>query len=780
MMNNIYQNNRKTVDYLKFENKIYENYNHFPIGLIIIEKDEKEFKLSIINNYAYDIFDLYHDSDFEDLKKQMQKFKKWENNTLQELNLYNYIFINNSSKEFCGTFISSLSMIYVKINNYNNCIFLSIDNYNDERKDLQINLVKSLKYQYLVTLYHELNNPLNALMNISDDINFEPNIEGKKDIENLKLKLKQINLLVILIKIFIKNFIWYFRVIFELTNNIETNSISKINLEYLFTKNINKYKNLFKYKEIGYEKNYNFLRDKFILSDSKHMNNFFSGIFVYLYHILPKKNGFTITHSILKEERLKINFIKIVKNPNHKGRRSIILEDIDLNNKKSFEFSQSVQTIEITKELLLRLSNMLNLKLKFYTETESDDLILSIILKFSYEKLDILEDEDISEFTPQQKLITLNGINRTIPIYNNWQSFINDGHIEVDNNSSSQIQTSLTTINLNNTTNTNNINYNYNINISVPNDNIYNNNYSQYGFFINNNNKTKNSEQNDILNLENDPFIRMTKEKNPFTKETNTNKLNDSFVSGSNTVLSGIYNNNDEEDTIFKHHSSHQINIYSYNPLYYQKKFDINYNNNELKLNKKAISYEKSNKTVNINNKTIKEKNIPKMIKFQSNKTENLQRNNFKIKKLKNKKKIKCNRCNDVLLCDDEEFNLSTIKNMLKKFNVNCDLSSNGQECIDSILKKKKLNCNCDKKNYKLILLDMMMPIMNGFDTSKKIQEMIDNKEINDLKIVIVSAHIEDNLIESLKQFKCIVEEISKPLKKKKLEEILNNYYFKK
>jgi hypothetical protein len=321
---NIYPKNGKTLDYLNFENKIQVNYNNFPIGLIIIDKDDKEFKLRLINNYALDILELYHDVEFEDLKNQMKNFKKWENSSLQEIDLYNYIFINQITNCHCGTFISSLSMIFVKVKNFENSFFISIDNYNDERKDLQINLVKSLKYQYLVTLYHELNNPLNALMNISDDYNFESNNEGKKDFDDIKLKLKQINLLVILIKIFIKNFIWYFRVIFELTNNIETNSISKINLEYLFTKNINKYKNLFKYKEIGYEKNYNFLRDKFILSDSKHMNNFFSGIFVYLYHILPKKNGFTITHSILKEERLKINFIKIVKNQNHKGRRSII------------------------------------------------------------------------------------------------------------------------------------------------------------------------------------------------------------------------------------------------------------------------------------------------------------------------------------------------------------------------------------------------------------------------------------------------------------------------
>ena len=116
---------------------------------------------------------------------------------------------------------------------------------------------------------------------------------------------------------------------------------------------------------------------------------------------------------------------------------------------------------------------------------------------------------------------------------------------------------------------------------------------------------------------------------------------------------------------------------------------------------------------------------------------------------------------------------------MLKKFKIECDLSSNGQECIDAILNKKKISCNCDKKDYKLIFLDMMMPVMNGLEAAKKIQEMIDNKEINDdLKIIIVSAHIEENLLNELKNIKCICDEVNKPLKKCKLEELLNTFYF--
>ena len=810
---NIYPKNGKTLDYLNFENKIQVNYNNFPIGLIIIDKDDKEFKLRLINNYALDILELYHDVEFEDLKNQMKNFKKWENSSLQEIDLYNYIFINQITNCHCGTFISSLSMIFVKVKNFENSFFISIDNYNDERKDLQINLVKSLKYQYLVTLYHELNNPLNALMN--NDCNC---IEEKKKMneKEIILKFKQLNLLAMLIKMFIKNFIWYFRVIFELSNNIIINTNSKINLEYLFFKNLNKYESLFKYKEIDYEKDFIFFRDIFISTDGKHLTNFLRGIFVYLYHILPKKNGFTVKSTILKEEKIKINFIKTIKSPQIGRRRSKVLDDLEFNFKKEFDLSRSVQTIEITKELLFRLASMLNIRIKFYSENE--DLIISIILPFSFEKEGIEEKDDIREFSPRQKLLALNGINRTVPIYNIWQTSFTDNPNDIDNISSSPIQTCLTTQN----NLTNHTNYNYNITVTGPNDN-YTNIINQESIFSssniindkkkhqNQNYNKKTTEQNELYKLENDPFIRMTKEKNPFIRELNNEKRDDSFNSyskKSNSDSDSEEENKEvyveEENNCFLNYSNQSKNFYTYNAENYQNNMDLNLNKSEI-ITKKSITYQKQNEMklnsqitekkkknyeTNIENMKKKyETNIidPNRIKTKmkdKSKTDNLninKSNNLNINNniKNNKNNNNCKRCNDVLLCDDEEFNLSTIKNMLKKFKVNADISTNGKECLDSILKKKELNCNCNKSSYKLLLLDMMMPVMDGFEAAKKIQELINKKEINDcLKIVIVSAHIESNLVKSLKELKCVVEEVAKPLKKTKLEEILNNYYF--
>ncbi len=64
----------------------------------------------------------------------------------------------------------------------------------------------------------------------------------------------------------------------------------------------------------------------------------------------------------------------------------------------------------------------------------------------------------------------------------------------------------------------------------------------------------------------------------------------------------------------------------------------------------------------------------------------------------------------------------------------------------------------------------MTMPIMNDLETAKRIQRMIEIS--NNIKIIIVSAHIEENLLKELKNMKCIIEIIQKTLKKSKFEEL--------
>ena len=467
--------------------------------------------------------------------------------------------------------------------------------------------------------------------------------------------------------------------------------------------------------------------------------------------MIPRKGGFEHKFNIIKDNKIKINFHNNEQIKKSDRRKSKIINDIDFSFKEEFDFSKTVQTIEMTKKLLLNMSEILKIKFKIYEEEEN--ILLSIILPYIIEKEDI---EIINEDSQEKKDIIIEAINRKlIDSINEDSKYLDNITSHINKKYSSNIHSS-------SIINSNNPLYNIKINgDELKKNSIKNNNNNNNNININNSfQNTKNDEKLELISLENDPFLKVTKDKNFKTMEisndTEISNISISEIKQSKTTQPKRKNYSNEESVHFNDKFRPIKNGYLAVGRLSVK--NISFNTKEKQdiiLNEISISY---------NNK-ITAKTTP--------------RENSSFEIIKNSNINKCN-CNDVLLCDDETFNLSSLKNMLKKFNIECDSSTNGKECIDAIENKKKLMCNCDKKNYKLIFLDMMMPIMNGLDTAKKIEKMIDDKEIYELKIIIVSAHIEENLLKQLKNIKCIVEMIHKPLKKSKLEELLNTYYFTK
>ena len=116
---------------------------------------------------------------------------------------------------------------------------------------------------------------------------------------------------------------------------------------------------------------------------------------------------------------------------------------------------------------------------------------------------------------------------------------------------------------------------------------------------------------------------------------------------------------------------------------------------------------------------------------------------------------------------------------MIKNLGYESDKAYNGEECINLIKEKQKLNCKCNKNYYKIIFLDIVMPVLDGIKAAKKIEEMIDNKEINEnTQIVFVSGNIDGNdLKNSLLQIKCVKECLQKPVKMDRYQKILEKYY---
>jgi CheY-like chemotaxis protein len=69
------------------------------------------------------------------------------------------------------------------------------------------------------------------------------------------------------------------------------------------------------------------------------------------------------------------------------------------------------------------------------------------------------------------------------------------------------------------------------------------------------------------------------------------------------------------------------------------------------------------------------------------------------------------------------------------------------------------------------------MPVLDGIKTAKKVQEMIDNKEINEnIKIIFVSGNIDgENLKNSLLQMDCVKECLQKPVRIDKYQKIIDD-----
>ncbi len=113
------------------------------------------------------------------------------------------------------------------------------------------------------------------------------------------------------------------------------------------------------------------------------------------------------------------------------------------------------------------------------------------------------------------------------------------------------------------------------------------------------------------------------------------------------------------------------------------------------------------------------------------------------------------------LIADDMYTNRLRIKTLLRNLGHTCDESVNGQDAIDKIIANE----------YDIVLVDIEMPVMNGFETVKYIRENLEGKKKN-LPVVIISSH------GSLSYFRDYDTYgyngvLSKPFTQEKLENIL-------
>ena len=246
----------------------------------------------------------------------------------------------------------------------------------------------------------------------------------------------------------------------------------------------------------------------------------------------------------------------------------------------------------------------------------------------------------------------------------------------------------------------------------------------------------------DIIKEENEKKFNTIKKK-PINNEDNNNYLDDK--------------NNNDQKTIF------DTSIKENETLFLKAIQESNYHQAKTRTRQKTFKKLKYSKS--LGNKTLKKK--------FSESDDDYEESDISLNSGQ-----QCN-CADILVVDDEEFNVMASQKMLKNLGFESDAAYNGEECINLINEKLKLNCKCKNNYYKIIFLDIVMPIMDGKETAKEIQRMIDNNIIsNKTKIIFISGNIDgSDLKKSLLEINCVKECLQKPVQISKYQKLLEKYY---
>ena len=714
----------------------------FPTGIMILsnynnndlkKEDKQNNKLNEIifaNSFIREIFqetfiinteqeDNHNINYLNNLKKDLIKFRKWEINKLSELTLYDSIF-NNNNKDSIETYFSDYYMIYVKIKFISNYILISIDNFDNERVELRKKIIKSISFQHLTTIHHELNNPLNGLINIIEQVN--PNI------------IPQINLSVFLIKRVIKKFILYSKSILD-SIQMGNNILSIINLKFVIEKIINNMKILFDYKRIKLNLNegFNLLNNFLFKCDEYYLKEYFKNIFMYLYYIVHKDEEiylFCKYDEDLYSPQLIISFKKKEKNHINYLTKESLKRTIDFC--EHLEIKETVKSLEITKEILERISNILNCKITFDFDEETYlELNFETIIRRDCFEQDSNMESDINEFSKSFIL--------KVPIFGNYDTFKNLNNKGIINNTKKiliQEKGKEQNISIQNTEDN-----------TIPNSNINYDKIKKLTHFniiiepkqslISNKSLKSLKKIDDIVELSRDPIIDhlKTPKRSKFDNSNNLffhqNKYN-TYIK--KECLSKVLSRNKSLKTVLRSKSGKTCNKF----ITFSFKLKQNNNNSCFYKVKTKFNSDKKNYL----------------------KTD-LSNSSFSIIKKKE---------NDILVVDDEEFNLNCMKNLLKLEKNKADYAINGEECIKKVI---------ENPNYKLIFMDVYMPIMDGLQASQKIENLVKEGKVNKkIIIIIISAHSIESIQSQINNIHIIKKFIQKPITRKKLQSVLSDFYF--
>jgi signal transduction histidine kinase/CheY-like chemotaxis protein len=153
-------------------------------------------------------------------------------------------------------------------------------------------------------------------------------------------------------------------------------------------------------------------------------------------------------------------------------------------------------------------------------------------------------------------------------------------------------------------------------------------------------------------------------------------------------------------------------------------------------------------------------------LKEIQDKTQEIVSLSSKEKKKSLKNKICSLKGSSVLLVEDNMINQEIVSGFIKHSGIDLDIANNGQEAVDIF--------KTNKGKYELVLMDLQMPVMNGYDATKEILALD-----NSVPIIALSANAMKEDVEKTKKVG-MKAHLNKPIEVEKLYETLLTFIPKK